>query len=190
MLNNTETTSEEDTTIWFHWKHFNKEDLSTETLVWLNWYNWLSEEEQLTLDSIPWELYLDEEPEPIEEVLSPELVEKYQELQGSWMLNAYNWEKTTEFAEITFNWRTIQSSFCNLITIDYYSIWLDWSFNIGNINKSDMSCIGWNIMEYESNFDLQKATYEINDAYNSLQIQTANWSTYTFWKVSSINGMQ
>jgi hypothetical protein len=29
-------------------------------------------------------------------------------------------------------------------------------------------------MEYENNFNLQKATYEINDAYNSLEIKTEN----------------
>ena len=41
----------------FYDKTFNKSDLSQETIKWLEWYNDLSEEEQLAISSIPSELY-------------------------------------------------------------------------------------------------------------------------------------
>lgn len=43
-------------TILFRDKAFNKSDLSKETLEWLDWYNGLSEDEQLAIDSIPTDL--------------------------------------------------------------------------------------------------------------------------------------
>ena len=39
---------------------FNKSDLSEETLKWLEWYNSLPPEKQLTVSSIPAELYIDD----------------------------------------------------------------------------------------------------------------------------------
>lgn len=44
-------------TVSFHDKTFNKSDLSQETLEWLDWYNSLTEEEQLSIDHIPSNLY-------------------------------------------------------------------------------------------------------------------------------------
>ena len=41
----------------FHGQLFNKSDLSEETLEWLEWYNSLSQEEQLAVNSIPADLY-------------------------------------------------------------------------------------------------------------------------------------
>lgn len=44
-------------TVQFHGKTFNKSDLSTETLEWLEKYNALSEDEQLAISYIPADLY-------------------------------------------------------------------------------------------------------------------------------------
>ena len=44
-------------TIFFHDKTFNSSDLSRDTYKWLVWYNGLSEAEQLSVNSIPSELY-------------------------------------------------------------------------------------------------------------------------------------
>lgn len=44
-------------TISFHDKTFNKSDLSEETVEWLEWYNGLSEKEQLAINYIPADLY-------------------------------------------------------------------------------------------------------------------------------------
>lgn len=41
----------------FNGKHFNTEDLSKETLEWLEWYNSLSPEDQLAVSSVPTDLY-------------------------------------------------------------------------------------------------------------------------------------
>lgn len=41
----------------FHDKAFNRSDLSEETIEWLEWYNSLSEKEQLAISSIPTDLY-------------------------------------------------------------------------------------------------------------------------------------
>lgn len=41
----------------FHGRTFYKADLSEETLVWLEWYNALSETEQLAISFIPQDLY-------------------------------------------------------------------------------------------------------------------------------------
>lgn len=41
----------------FHDKTFNKSDLSQETLEWLGWYNSLTEEEQVSINHIPSDLY-------------------------------------------------------------------------------------------------------------------------------------
>ena len=43
-------------TVKFHEKTFDKTDLSQETLEWLEWYNGLTEAEQLTVDYTPAEL--------------------------------------------------------------------------------------------------------------------------------------
>lgn len=48
-------TSEE--IITFHDKTFNQSDLSQETIEWLEWYNSISEEEQLAINHIPSDLY-------------------------------------------------------------------------------------------------------------------------------------
>ena len=48
---------DEKETILFHDKVFNKSDLPEETIEWLENYNSLSEEEQLSISSIPAELY-------------------------------------------------------------------------------------------------------------------------------------
>ena len=48
---------ENDETISFHDKTFNKSDLSKETIEWLENYNNLSKEEQLAISSIPADLY-------------------------------------------------------------------------------------------------------------------------------------
>ena len=44
-------------TVEFHGKLYNKADLSEETLEWLEWYNSLSSDEQLSINSVPNELY-------------------------------------------------------------------------------------------------------------------------------------
>ena len=44
-------------TISFHDKTFNSANLSRDTYKWLVWYNGLSETEQLSISSIPSELY-------------------------------------------------------------------------------------------------------------------------------------
>lgn len=44
-------------TVSFHDKTFHKSDLSQETLEWLDWYNSLTEEEQLSINHIPFDLY-------------------------------------------------------------------------------------------------------------------------------------
>ena len=44
-------------TVSFHNKTFYKADLSEETLEWLEWYNQLSEAEQLAISFIPSDLY-------------------------------------------------------------------------------------------------------------------------------------
>ena len=44
-------------TVEFHGKLFNKADLSKETLEWLDWYNTLTPEEQLSISYVPHELY-------------------------------------------------------------------------------------------------------------------------------------
>lgn len=49
--------TENDETISFHDKTFNKADLSQETIEWLEWYNDLSKEEQLAISYIPSEVY-------------------------------------------------------------------------------------------------------------------------------------
>lgn len=49
--------SSETKTVSFHDKTFNKADLSEETLEWLEWYNSLTQQEQLSISSIPSELY-------------------------------------------------------------------------------------------------------------------------------------
>lgn len=43
-------------TVSFHDKTFNKTDLSEDTLEWLEWYNELSETEQLAISYIPSDL--------------------------------------------------------------------------------------------------------------------------------------
>lgn len=49
--------TEEQETIAFHDKTFNKADLSQETIEWLEWYNDLSEKDQLAISYIPSDLY-------------------------------------------------------------------------------------------------------------------------------------
>ena len=49
--------STENEVIEFHGQSFNKSDLTEETLEWLEWYNSLSQEEQLAVSSIPADLY-------------------------------------------------------------------------------------------------------------------------------------
>ena len=44
-------------TIQFHEKTFNRSDLSQETIEWLEWYNGLTEDEQLSIGYIPSDLY-------------------------------------------------------------------------------------------------------------------------------------
>lgn len=44
-------------TIVFHDKVFNKSDLSQETIEWLEWYNGLTDAEQLAVSYIPSDLY-------------------------------------------------------------------------------------------------------------------------------------
>ena len=46
-----------DEMIQFHEKAFSKSDLSQETLEWLEWYNALTETEQLSISYIPSDLY-------------------------------------------------------------------------------------------------------------------------------------
>ena len=50
----------ENETVEFEGQLFNKSDLSEETLKWLEWYNSLPPEKQLTVSSIPAELYIDD----------------------------------------------------------------------------------------------------------------------------------
>ena len=50
----------ENETVEFEGQLFNKSDLSEETLKWLEWYNSLPPEKQLTVNSIPAELYIDD----------------------------------------------------------------------------------------------------------------------------------
>ena len=50
----------ENETVEFEGQLFNKSDLSEETLKWLEWYNSLLPEKQLTVSSIPAELYIDD----------------------------------------------------------------------------------------------------------------------------------
>ena len=50
----------ENETVEFEGQLFNKSDLSEETLKWLEWYNSLPPEKQLTVSSIPAELYTDD----------------------------------------------------------------------------------------------------------------------------------
>ena len=50
-------TADETDTVSFHDKTFNKADLSTETLEWLEKYNAMSEDEQLAISYIPADLY-------------------------------------------------------------------------------------------------------------------------------------
>ena len=47
----------EDEVVEFHGQLFHKSDLTEETLEWLEWYNSLSQEEQLAVSSIPADLY-------------------------------------------------------------------------------------------------------------------------------------
>lgn len=59
-----------------HW--YNVEDLSEETIEWLKWYNSLSEEEQLSVSAVPWDLQLKENSDNrTEDAVKP------QEAQGS-----------------------------------------------------------------------------------------------------------
>jgi len=51
------TQTENTDTVQFHGDIFNKSNLSQETLKWLEWYNGLSESEQLSISSIPADLY-------------------------------------------------------------------------------------------------------------------------------------
>lgn len=44
-------------TVSFHDKTINKSDLSAETLEWLEWYNGMTETEQLSISYIPSDLY-------------------------------------------------------------------------------------------------------------------------------------
>ena len=44
-------------TIQFHDKSFNRSDLSQKTIEWLEWYNGLTQDEQLSISSIPSDLY-------------------------------------------------------------------------------------------------------------------------------------
>ena len=46
-----------DKVVKFHGQLLNKSVLSEETLEWLDWYNGLSEEEQLSVSSVPAELW-------------------------------------------------------------------------------------------------------------------------------------
>nr|WP_243164646.1 hypothetical protein [Catenibacillus scindens] len=47
----------EDEVVEFHGQLFHKSDLTEKTLKWLEWYNSLSQEEQLAVNSIPADLY-------------------------------------------------------------------------------------------------------------------------------------
>lgn len=49
--------TDENDTIQFHEKVFNKSDLSQETIEWLAWYNELTEMDQLSISYIPSDLY-------------------------------------------------------------------------------------------------------------------------------------
>lgn len=56
IVNNGESSIDGIETVMFNNTEYNKKDLSEETLQWLEWYNSLSGDEQLTVDSIPAEL--------------------------------------------------------------------------------------------------------------------------------------
>lgn len=47
----------QESTIQYNGRLYNKEDLSVETVEWLEWYNGLSEEEQLAVSYVPFDLY-------------------------------------------------------------------------------------------------------------------------------------
>lgn len=50
-----------DGTVEFNGQLFSKSDLTEETLEWLEWYNSLSPEEQLSVSSIPADLYTNDD---------------------------------------------------------------------------------------------------------------------------------
>lgn len=55
--NDNTLTTDETETVSFYDKTFNKSALSTETIEWLEWYNGLTETEQLSISYIPSDLY-------------------------------------------------------------------------------------------------------------------------------------
>ena len=56
IVNNGEASVDGVETVMFNNTEYNKKDLSEETLQWLEWYNGLTSEEQLAVDSFPAEL--------------------------------------------------------------------------------------------------------------------------------------
>jgi hypothetical protein len=56
IVNNGEASIDGIETVMFNNTEYNKKDLSEETLQWLEWYNGLTGEEQLAVDSFPAEL--------------------------------------------------------------------------------------------------------------------------------------
>lgn len=66
-----EAASEDEDCVYFHGKQYSKAALSEDTLTWLQWYNGLSQEDQLKIDAVPAELVETDGPVTTQDVPAP-----------------------------------------------------------------------------------------------------------------------
>ncbi len=67
-----EAASEDEDNIYFHGRQYTKAALSEDTLTWLQWYNGLSQEDQLKIDAVPAELADTDEPVTAQDAPAPQ----------------------------------------------------------------------------------------------------------------------